>query len=103
MVAFNWSHARAGRPETQLELSQAGMELEGTPRKGNKLQTANRSLFYVRWRGDPSLLPSPSPQSEEQQQTTCLFLHCIESFSVMRMTCFQMKMVKRWVFVGGTT
>ena len=33
MVAFNWSHARAGSAETQLELCQAGSQRTGNTKE----------------------------------------------------------------------
>ena len=101
MVAFNWSHARAGRAETQLELCQAGplsqargwYNVEDQGEATNRLQTVLCFMSAGRW----SPIPPPSPP-ERERTTNRLFVSNIETFSVMRMTCFQIKTVKRRVF-----
>ena len=92
MVAFNWSHARAGRAETQLELCQAG---RGKSRERQQTDSKLFSVLCQQGGGVPSLLPHLQTR---ERTTNMLFVSNIETFSVMRMTCFQIKMVKRRVF-----
>ena len=71
-----------------------GME-QGTPGQGEATDYKPFSVL-CQVEPPPSLLP-PVHQSRITT-TNCLFVSYIESFSVMRMTCFQIKMVKQVVF-----
>ena len=70
MVPFNWSHARAGRAETQLELCQAGPRLgDGTGKTWERQQTDSK-LFSVLCHLVESWSSLPPPPSPERETTT---------------------------------
>ena len=75
MAAFNWSHARPGRAETQLELCQPASHRPGTePGRPGRGEATDYKPFSVLCQLE--LLPPSLPQpGVKQGQTTCLFLH----------------------------
>ena len=69
MVAFNWSHARAGRAETQLELCQAGPLSQARGWYRERQQT-DYKLFSVLCHLVESWSSLPPPSSPERETTT---------------------------------